>query len=553
MTDDQGWGDIHSHGNQVIQTPTLDKLASSGARFDRFFVSPYCSPTRASLLTGRYYLRTGVHGVTRGYETMRAEEITIAEIFKDAGYATGCFGKWHNGAHFPQHPNAQGFEEFFGFCAGHWNNYFNTRLEHNGEMVLTEGFITDVLTDAAIEFIEKNRNRPFFCYVPYNAPHAPWQVPEEYYQKYERQGMSGKLACAYGMVENLDDNILRLLEKLEALDLTRETIVVFLTDNGPNTDRYNGGMKGRKSSLHEGGVRVPLFIRWPGRIAPGIEIDRIAAHIDLLPTLMELSGIEDAGELALDGVSLVPLLKEQGEGWKSRMLFSNLGGSEVTPVRGAVRTQQWRAVRYGEWELYDMTSDPGQERDLAQARPELVKELGSAYEKWFEDVTRKGFEPIPISVGFPERPEVVLPGHEAFLHPAVGEGISYHGEAGYANDWIDNWEDTAAYPYWDLDVRSDGPYEVTLMYVCAEEDLGSSIRVEIGTRQIEGMIEKAHNPDPIPSPDYVPRGEVYEKVWAPLRMGTVELKQGRTRLKVRALSIKGSKVMELKSVILRRL
>ena len=553
MTDDQGWGDIHSHGNQAIQTPTLDRLASSGARFDRFFVSPYCSPTRASLLTGRYYLRTGVHGVTRGYETMRAEEVTIAEIFRDAGYATGCFGKWHNGAHFPQHPNAQGFEEFFGFCAGHWNNYFNTRLEHNGEMVLTEGFITDVLTDAAIEFIQENKDRAFFCYVPYNAPHSPWQVPPEYYQKYERQGMSGKLACAYGMVENLDDNIRRLLEKLDALDLTRETIVVFLTDNGPNTDRYNGGMKGRKSSLHEGGVRVPLFIRWPGRIVPGIEIDRIAAHIDLLPTLMELSGIEDAGELALDGVSLVPLLKEQGEGWESRMLFSNLGGSEVTPVRGAVRTQQWRAVRYGEWELYDMTSDPGQERNLAQARPELVKELGSAYEKWFEDVTRKGFEPTPISVGFPERPEVVFPGHEAFLHPAVGEGISYHREAGYANDWIDNWNDTEAYPYWDLDVRSDGPYEVTLMYVCAEEDLGSIIRVEIGTRQIEGMIRKAHNPDPIPSPDYVPRGEVYEKVWAPLRMGTVELKEGRTRLQVRALNIKGSKVMELKSVILRKL
>jgi arylsulfatase A len=483
---------------------------------------------------------------------MRAEEVTIAEIFKDAGYATGCFGKWHNGAHFPQHPNGQGFDEFFGFCGGHWNNYFDTQLESNGKMVRSKGYISDVLTDAAIRFIEKNKDRPFFCYIPYNAPHSPWQVPAKYYRKYEEQGMTGKLACAYGMVENLDDNIGRLRDSLEALELTESTILVFLTDNGPNTDRYNGGMRGRKGSLHEGGVRVPLFFSWPGRIKPGIEVEQIAAHIDILPTLMELSGVSSRRELSLDGWSLMPLLTMSREVWEDRMLFDSAGGREVTATRGSVRTQKWRAVRYGEWELYDMVSDPVQERNLASEHADVVEEMAGAYEDWFDDVTAKGFDVIPISVGLEERPEVVLPGHEAFLYPAVGEGISYHRKAGYANDWVDNWQDTNSYPYWKLEVVQEGTYEVTLMYTCAEEDLGSRIRVEAGSAQVEGVVSEAHDPDPIPSPDYVPRGEVYEKVWAPLKLGALELEEGRTKLAVRAVSIKGSKAMELKSVVLSR-
>src|SRR5262245_21570995 len=173
VADDMGWGDVRSHGNDRLDTPVLDRLAADGARFDRFFVSPVCAPTRASLLTGRYHPRTGVAWVTRGLETMRSEELTLAEVLRDAGYATGCFGKWHNGAHYPHNPGGQGFDEFLGFCAGHWNNYFDTTLEHNGTPIKTNGYITDVLTDAAIAFIENQRGRPFFCYVPYNAPHGP--------------------------------------------------------------------------------------------------------------------------------------------------------------------------------------------------------------------------------------------------------------------------------------------------------------------------------------------------------------------------------------------
>lgn len=189
MTDDQGWGDIRSHGNPLIDTPVLDHLAEQGTRFDRFFVSPVCAPTRASLLTGRWHLRTGTHGVTRGNETMRSEEVTLAEILRQQGYHTGIFGKWHNGAHYPEHPNGQGFEEFIGFCSGHLNNYFDATLEYNGKPIKSKGYITDVLTDAAIEFIVKNKTQPFFCYLPYNAPHSPFQVPNRYFQKYKNRGL----------------------------------------------------------------------------------------------------------------------------------------------------------------------------------------------------------------------------------------------------------------------------------------------------------------------------------------------------------------------------
>ncbi|HLL95021.1 MAG TPA: sulfatase-like hydrolase/transferase, partial [Spirosoma sp.] len=207
LTDDQGWGDLGLHGNPHVETPHLDQLARDGAQFERFFVSPLCAPTRASLLTGRYHLRTGTVSVTGGWERMNADEQTLAEIFKQNGYATGCFGKWHNGEHYPEDPIGQGFDEFLGFCAGHWNNYFDTELQHNDEMVPTRGFITDVLTDAAIGFIENNKEKPFFCYLPYNAPHSPFQVPDRYFDKCKARGLDDQNACVYGMVENLDDNI----------------------------------------------------------------------------------------------------------------------------------------------------------------------------------------------------------------------------------------------------------------------------------------------------------------------------------------------------------
>jgi len=555
MTDDQGWGDIRSHGNDKIDTPVQDRLAGQGARFDRFFVSPVCAPTRASLLTGRYHLRTGTHGVTGAYETMRSEEVTLADALKQAGYATGCFGKWHNGAHYPHHPNGQGFEEFLGFCAGHWNNYFDTTLECNGVPGKTSGFITDVLTDAALAFIEKNQNRPFFCYVPHNAPHSPFQVPDRYFDKYKARGLDDKLACIYGMCENLDDNVGRLLRRLNELDLRENTIVLFLTDNGPNSDRFNGGMRGRKGSVDEGGVRVPLFVRWPGHIEPGTRVSQIAAHIDLFPTIVELCGLPMPKTLPQDGMSLVPLLKGQADGWPDRMLFTfRSPGGDMSSVRGSVRSQRWRAIKGRKsWELYDMVEDPGQRVNAAQRLPQVLAKLRNAFEAMAKDVTKAGFDPIPTEVGHRGWPLVTLPGHEAFLEPAPRQGISYKGRSGWANDWVTNWTDTKAYAWWPVKVVETGRFEVTLMYVCPAENVGAKLRVEIGGRHLTGTVEKVHDPKPIPSPDRVPRGEVYEKTWAPLTLGVVRLDRGETRLVLRALAIPGRQACDIKAVQLRRI
>jgi len=554
MTDDQGWGDVHSHGNDRIDTPVLDKLAADGARFERFFVSPVCAPTRASLLTGRYYLRTGTHGVTRGYENMRGEEVTVAEALRQAGYATGCFGKWHNGAHWPYHPNGQGFDEFVGFCGGHWNNYFDTTLEHNGKAFKTKGYIADVLTDAAVEFIEERRKGAFFCYVPYNTPHSPFQVPDKYFDKYKGRGLDDKLACIYGMGENLDDNIGRILRRLDELKLSGDTIVLFLTDNGPNSDRYNGDMKGRKGSVHEGGVRVPLLVRWPGHIEPGRNVTQIAAHIDIFATVLELCGVAMPKTLPQDGRSLVPLLKGQGADWPDRMLFTfKCPGGRTAELTGAARTQRWRAVQgRKQWELYDMMRDPGQKNNVAKKHANILKKLSNAYEVAARDVTKAGFEPLAIHIGHPEWPVVTMSGHEAFLHAPLGGGISYKGRSGWANDYVTNWISTDAYPYWEVEVVQTGRFEVTLMYVCAKEDVCVKLRVEIGGKSLEGKVGRAHDPDPIASPDRVPRGEVYEKVWAPLTLGTIELSKGRTRLAVRAVEIPGSRAFDLKAVQLRR-
>ncbi len=555
MTDDQGWGDIHSHGNPKLDTPVMDRLAQDGARFERFFVSPVCAPTRASLLTGRYFLRTGTHGVTRAYETMRSEEVTLAEALKQAGYATGLFGKWHNGAHYPHDPNGQGFDEFLGFSAGHWNNYFDTHLIHNGKRVETEGYINDVLTDAAMAFIDQHKDGPFFVYLPYNTPHSPFQVPDQYFNKYRERGFDHKNASVYGMVENLDDNLGRLFDRLDALGLRNDTIVLFLTDNGPNGgDRYNGDMRGAKGSVHEGGVRVPLFIRWPGHLEAGRVIRPIAQHIDLFPTLIDLAGVPMPETLPLDGVSLTPLLNGDAAGWPERTLFTSWGRQAgMQPTPGAARTSRWRAVNTGEgWELYDMLNDPGQHADVADIYPEVTEHLASAYAAWFADVTRDGFDPIPTPLGHAERMEVELPGHEAYLHPAPGQGISYVGRSGWANDWVTNWTSTDAYPSWPVDVVQRGRYELTLLYTCAEADTGARFRIEIGGQHLEGRVTEAHNPPYNFSPDRVLRGEVYEKPWKPLTLGTVTLERGRTDLTIKAISMAGDRMMDVKAVRARR-
>ena len=561
LTDDQGFGDVHSHGNKLIDTPVHDRLAREGARFDRFYVSPVCAPTRASLLTGRYHVRTGVHGVTRGHEIMRTDEVTIAELLKANGYATGAFGKWHNGSQFPHHPNGQGFDEFLGFCAGHWNNYFDTTLDHNGKMVPSKGFMIDTLTDAAIKFIEQNKSKPFFCYLPYNTPHTPWQVPDKYFQKYMSKGIKDpKVACAYAMVENIDFNMGRVLAKLEQLKIADDTIFIFLTDNGPNGVRYNANMKGRKGSPHEGGVRVPLFVHYPARIKPNTIVNPITAHIDLLPTLMEYCGVEEFKTKPLDGRSLVPLIDGNQTAWPSRTLFTIWGGTTLKGSRKAVRTDRWRAVddRKG-WELYDMQSDPNQKMNLAKVEPKRLAKFKKQFEDWLTEATVNGFDSVPIHVGHEGRDVVVLEGHYAYLHPSKTSrpnpkihGISYHGPAGWANDWVDNWTSTNSYPYWILKVIKAGEYEVQLKYACAKADIGSQLRVEVGGESLTTKITKSFSGPMLPSADRIHRKEVYEREWGTIIVGDVRLKKGLTQLKVRALEIPGSEALELKAVHLIR-
>jgi arylsulfatase A len=549
LTDDQGFGDLSLHGNPHVQTPTLDRFAKAGIQFERFFVSPLCAPTRASLLTGRYHLRSGVWGVTFGRETLRAAEVTLAEALKPAGYRTGLFGKWHNGEQYPYTPPGQGFDEFFGFHNGHWNLYFDTPLLRGAQFVKTKGFITDVLTDEAMRFIEKNQAQPFFCYVPFNAPHGPYQVPDKYFDKYKARGLDDTTATIYGMVENIDDNVARLLAQLEQLKLRDHTIVIFITDNGPQTDRFNSGMRGRKGSVHEGGVRVPFFLQYPARFKTPQTVKQIAAHIDVMPTLLELCGVKAPAGVTFDGRSLVPLLAGQASEWPDRMLYShNNGPRPVTMYPGAARNQRYRLVNEGRgYELYDLQEDPAQKRNLAADQPDLVQQMSRAYEAWFQDVSRAGFARFPIQLGHARENPLI-----AYAPQADFTGLQFFGRNGYAHDWLSGWTDTAFAASWQFDVVSAGTYEIALRYQCADA-AGSLIEASLGGHKLTARtVTTAHLPA-IKMPDRVVRNEVNERHWAQLQFGKVKLSQGAATLTVRVMEIKGKSALELKAVTLRKL
>lgn len=544
MTDDQGWGDLRFHGNDSIYTPVLDSLARHSIRLNRFYVSPVCAPTRASLLTGRYHLRTGTSFVTARRETMRTGEVTIAEILRDNGYRTGLFGKWHNGEHYPNDPVGQGFDTFFGFKAGHWNNYFDTHLIDGQQEVTTTGFITDVLTDRARTFMRENRDQPFLCYVPYNAPHGPFQVPDRYFDKYKALGLTDKNAAIYGMVENVDDNIGRLLQTLDSLQLKENTIVVYLTDNGPNGDRYRGGMRGWKASVHEGGSRVPCFISWPGVLAENREIPELAAHIDLLPTLLDLAGIPLPEQLALDGKSLVPLLKGMEIGWPERSLYTAQMNWDPDQVLGAVRTSRYRMVveGNGQSQLYDMLEDPGQQQDLATSLPEVTDSLRQQFDQWLADVRSGGLEPPPAPIGYAQAPRTFLPAPEAILKGQV----RFKG-TGWANDWITAWEKAGDQVFWPVSVETEGTYQLQLHY--SDPD-GSRpvLKVSVGDQSQSTTITDAFAAELLPSPDRVDRGEVYEKSWGRWPLPAMHLRPGTAELQVELQQIPAGNNFELKGV-----
>ena len=551
LTDDQGWGDLSVHGNVNLDTPNIDSLARDGALLDRFYVCSVCAPTRAEFLTGRYHPRGGVHGVTTGAERLNLDEKTIGETFKAGGYATAAFGKWHNGTQYPYHPNARGFDEYYGFCSGHWGNYFDPILEHNGRIVRGKGYIIDDLTDHALAFIEQNKDRPFLCYLPYNTPHSPFQVPDRFYEKFgdhpvqmrnrnRKLEQLDKTRCALAMCENIDWNVGRILRKLDELNLSEKTVVLYFSDNGPNSWRWNDGMKGRKGSTDEGGVRVPCLMRWPGHVKPGTKIGQIAGAIDLLPTFADIAGIPIVGSKRLDGISIKSLLLGTAHRWPDRMIFSHQRG------RVSVRTQRYRLDHTGK--LFDMTTDPGQYRDISREKPKVAAELSRAVARWKQEVlptSPKDDRPFPV--GYHEFPSTALPARDG-----VAWGNVRRSAKAPNCSYFTNWVSVDDKMTWDIEVASSGDYEAVIYYTCAKEKIGSTVELRFDRSRVRGKVTEPHDP-PLVGAEYdrASRGsESYVKEFRPLRLGVFRLAKGRGELTLRALDVPGKQVMDVRAVML---
>ena len=511
VTDDQGHGDLGFHDNPVIRTPRLDRMARASTRFTRFYVSPVCSPTRASLLTGRYNYRTGVVDTYIGRSLMHPDETTLAELLGQAGYRTGIFGKWHLGDNHPMRPIDQGFQEALVHKGGGigqpsdppgGESYFDAVLQHNGKAVKTQGYCSDVYTDAALRFIEAQSNAQFFVWLAFNAPHTPLEVPEPYERRYRELNLAPDVfpkvgrpippaystettAKIYGMIENIDDNVGRLLDHLDRLDLASRTIVVFLTDNGPQQPRYNSGFRGLKGTVYEGGIRAPFFVRWPGRLAADRMIDRVAAHIDLAPTILEACHVSVPPDLRLDGLSLWPLLEGRNPDWPDRTLFLQWHRGDV-PQAGrafAAVSQDYKLVqpdgtREGTWtparppELYNLIEDPFEERDSAARHPDIAGRLALEYDRWFADVTALRDHRLPSRIHLGTK-------HE---NPSILTRQDWRGsDAGWTPKSLGHWE---------VLIAGAGSYAVAVHFPALARDARVHLRVA-GTTVDQAVVSGA--------------------------------------------------------------
>lgn len=554
LTDDQGWGDLSHNGNSNLETPNIDLLAAHGARFDRFYVSPVCSPTRAEILTGRYSVRGGVYSTSAGGERLDLDETTIADVFKAAGYRTAAFGKWHNGMQYPYHPNGRGFEEYYGFASGHWGHYFSPMLEHNGRIVKGKGFLVDDLTERAMTFIEEHQEEPFFVYLPYNTPHSPMQVPDRWWDKFKnkelafrhREAAKEKInhsLAALAMCENIDWNVGRLVKKLQELRLEENTIIIYLSDNGPNGNRWNDGMKGKKGSTDEGGVRSPLVMQWKGQIEAGIVVPQIASGIDFLPTLAEMAGIPYPTNKPLDGKSLKPLLLEESVEWPDRTLVNHWRG------KTSIRTQQYRLGH--DDLLFDMTQDPGQLTDISNQEPDIKQELMAARDQWEAEVLSE----------LPKEDKRAFPlGHPDYHSTQVParDGIA-HGNIRRSNRWpncsfFTNWTSLEDKITWEMEVAADGEFEVELYYTCPQADVGAVFELRVGDKILSGKITEAHDPPLVGmKEDRDERGESYVKDFKALKLGKMTLNKGDTPMTLQATSIPGAQVMDVRLLMFHRL
>lgn len=434
LIDDLAYGDLACHGNPHVQTPQIDAWAREAVALERFYVSPVCAPTRASLLTGRYNFRTGVCDVFGAACRMDPAEVTLAEQLRAAGYATGVFGKWHLGDDGPHAPNAQGFTEALVHAGPAMRQYRDPVLLQNGASRQFQGYCLDLFTDHAIDFIRRHRAQPFFLYLPPNLIHTPLQVADELAAPFLRLGLSPSTAKVYGMIRSVDDNFGRLRAALRELGLEENTLLLFTSDNGPCSgsvplDRHMAGLHGLKGTVYENGIRVPAYVRWPAGFAGPARVARLAAHLDVLPTVLEACGVAPPAGVKLDGRSLLPLLRNPAAPWPERTIMLQWDSGE-TPRRGqayAVLNERWKLVqpcgmdsprqqhirdRYAELcrrqgrgersiegpprlELYDLPSDPGETKDLAPAQPEIVIQMRRQYEAWYDEVAARWNAPNP--------------------------------------------------------------------------------------------------------------------------------------------------------------
>ena len=465
ITDDQGYGDLSCHGNPVLKTPEIDSLYKESVRLTDYHVSPTCSPTRAALLTGHWTNRTGVWHTIMGRSMLRENEVTMGQIFKDAGYATGMFGKWHLGDNHPYRPEDRGYTEVMRHGGGgvgqtpdYWDNaYFDGSYWHNGTPEAVTGFCTDVFFDYAKRFIksQKEAKKPFLAYIATNAPHGPMHSPEEFSKPYQGVGNVG-LQNFFGMIANIDHNVGQLRKFLDGEGLTENTIFIFTTDNGSSSGwkTFNAGMRAGKGSEYDGGHRVPFFIHWPkGGLTGGRDVGLITAHVDVVPTLIDLCGIDSPKKVQFDGTSIEPLLVGQAVEWPDRILITD-SQRVKDPIKwrkSSVMTNQWRLIN-GE-ELYDIKRDPAQQSDVASGNPAVVKRLRKYYDQWWEDLLPSFSNATAISLGHPNDNPTRLTSHDWITTGSTPWNQSHVRKA------VNGARNTG---FWNVNILEDGEYEIRL-------------------------------------------------------------------------------------------
>ncbi|MEO2022108.1 MAG: sulfatase-like hydrolase/transferase, partial [Pirellulaceae bacterium] len=509
------------------------------------------------VMTGRYYLRTGLYNTRFGGDTLGKSEVTIAQLMKKGGYRTGLFGKWHLGQYRGYQPQERGFDEFFGHYHGHIERYqFPDQVFHNGKPVEARGYVSDVFTDAAMDFVEasaRKAKRPFFCMLNFNAPHSPWLLDTSHFgqpegdkllAKYLERGLPLREARIYSLIERVDVNIGRLLKHIKDLGIEKETLVMFMSDNGGVSKFWKGDMKGNKGQPYEGGVRSPLFARWPGVIKPGGVVQGQVSHVDLLPTCCELAGVDLPADRKIDGQSFVSILRSGKGETHHRYVYHTWDRYFPNPdKRWGVSDQRWKLATLtpkdakpdpARWQLFDLQSDPGEQTNLAKEHPEVVSRLRKAFTDWFEDVT-KGVEyrPIAIPVGHPEEDRVTIQPSWATW---TGKQVNYTFD-GYDWDTIDGWREPGEKATWRLNVLQPGPYIIQLRYGCRPLDAGGVLRISCGQSSF----------------DYTVRATTTADQFERFRAGELVLKKGEAVLRAEVVSSPGRELMRLNQVYLKRI